>query len=285
MEVVRPRDARAFLALAGPLLERDEARNQLPLGIAGTIVGDPHAYDVVRYWVARDADRTVAAALRTEPYNLILGDPATQAGLDALLSAILVGDPQVPGIVGNEPYVRTAAGILAGATDRTAEITLSQGAYRLTAVTEVARAPGTARVAREADRDLLSTWLTAFSYESLPDPEDHVQRIGRTLDSRLRGEEEGYWLWEDAGEPVSLAGYGGPTPTGIRVGPVYTPPGARRRGYATSLVADLSRWLLQRGRRACFLYTDLENPTSNRIYTRIGYQWVCESTVFRFGSR
>lgn len=285
MEVVRPRDARAFLALAGPLLERDEARNQLPLGIAGTIVGDPHAYDVVRYWVARDADRTVAAALRTEPYNLILGDPATQAGLDALLSAILVGDPQVPGIVGNEPYVRTAAGILAGATDRTAEITLTQGAYRLTAVTEVARAPGTARVAREADRDLLSTWLTAFSYESLPDPEDHVQRIGRTLDSRLRGEEEGYWLWEDAGEPVSLAGYGGPTPTGIRVGPVYTPPGARRRGYATSLVADLSRWLLQRGRRACFLYTDLENPTSNRIYTRIGYQWVCESTVFRFGSR
>lgn len=285
MEVVRPRDARAFLALAGPLLERDEARNQLPLGIAGTIVGDPHAYDVVRYWVARDADRTVAAALRTEPYNLIIGDPATQAGLDALLSAILVGDPQVPGIVGNEPYVRTAAGILAGATDRTAEITLSQGAYRLTAVTEVARAPGTARVAREADRDLLSTWLTAFSYESLPDPEDHVQRIGRTLDSRLRGEEEGYWLWEDAGEPVSLAGYGGPTPTGIRVGPVYTPPGARRRGYATSLVADLSRWLLQRGRRACFLYTDLENPTSNRIYTRIGYQWVCESTVFRFGSR
>lgn len=285
MEVVRPRDARAFLALAGPLLERDEARNQLPLGIAGTIVGDPHAYDVVRYWVARDADRTVAAALRTEPYNLIIGDPATQAGLDALLSAILVGDPQVPGIVGNEPYVRTAAGILAGATDRTAEITLSQGAYRLTAVTEVARAPGTARVAREADRDLLSTWLTAFSYESLPDPEDHVQRIGRTLDSRLRGEEEGYWLWEDAGEPVSLAGYGGPTPTGIRVGPVYTPPGARRRGYATSLVADLSRWLLQRGRRACFLYTDLENPTSNRIYTGIGYQWVCESTVFRFGSR
>jgi len=76
MEVLRPVDAAEFLRLAGALLERDEARNQLPLGIAGTLVQRPDAYDAVRYWVVRDRDEPVAAAVRTEPFNLVLGDPS-----------------------------------------------------------------------------------------------------------------------------------------------------------------------------------------------------------------
>jgi hypothetical protein len=81
---------------------------------------------------------------------------------------------------------------------------------------------------------------------------------------------------------VSLSGYSGPTPTGIRIGPVYTPPPHRRRGYATSLVAEQSRWLLERGHRSCFLFTDLSNSTSNSIYAAIGYRRVCESMEYRF---
>jgi predicted GNAT family acetyltransferase len=79
-----------------------------------------------------------------------------------------------------------------------------------------------------------------------------------------------------------MTGYGGPTPGGIRIGPVYTPPEHRRRGYATILVAELSRWLLGRGHRACFLYTDLANPTSNSIYGKIGYRRVCDSAEVWF---
>ncbi len=104
----------------------------------------------------------------------------------------------------------------------------------------------------------------------------------RTLESRFGIESAGFWLWEDGGQPVSLAGFSGPTPTGIRIGPVYTPPELRRRGYATTLVADLSAWLLERGHRACFLYTDLANPTSNRIYVEIGYERVCDAMEFVF---
>ena len=81
---------------------------------------------------------------------------------------------------------------------------------------------------------------------------------------------------------MSLSGFSGPTPTGIRIGPVYTPPEHRRHGYATTLVADLSAWLLEQGHRACFLYTDLANPTSNRIYVEIGYERVCDAMEFSF---
>ena len=113
MEVLRPGDAGAFLRLAGPLLERDEARNQLPLGIAGTLTTHPDAYDVVHFWVVRDAGEPVAAAVRTEPFNLVLGDPSSEAALGPLLEAVSADDPEVPGIVGNVPFVEPAAERLA----------------------------------------------------------------------------------------------------------------------------------------------------------------------------
>ena len=109
MEVLRPEDAVAFMGLAGPLLERDEARNQLPLGIAGNLIARPDAFEVVRFWVVRDGDEPVAAAVRTEPFNLVLGDPSPEAALGPLLEAIVTDDPEVPGLVGNVPFVETAA--------------------------------------------------------------------------------------------------------------------------------------------------------------------------------
>jgi uncharacterized protein len=284
MEVLRPDDAQAFLRLAGPLLERDEARNQLPLGIAGTMTAHPDAYDVVHFWVVRDGDEPVAAAVRTEPFNLVLGDPSSDAALDLLLEAVLADDPEIPGIVGNVPFVDPAAERLARANGRTAERILSQGVYGLTAVRDVARSPGRARTAVGQDRALILAWLRGFAADALPDPEEDFERMERNLDSRFGTEGAGFWFWEQDGEPVSLSGFSGPTPTGIRIGPVYTPPEHRKRGYATTLVADLSAWLLEQGHRACFLYTDLANPTSNRIYVEIGYERVCDAMEFTFRS-
>jgi predicted GNAT family acetyltransferase len=87
------------------------------------------------------------------------------------------------------------------------------------------------------------------------------------------------------GEIVSLSGHSGPTPNGIRIGPVYTPPDLRGNGYATTLVARQSQWLLDNGHRYCFLYTDLANPRSNSIYQRIGYRQIAESAQYRFSQR
>ena len=282
MEVLRPGDAVEFLRLAGSLLERDEARNVLPLGIAGNLTARPDAFDVVHFWVVRDRDETVGAAVRTEPFNLVLGDPSSEAALGPLLDAVVSDDPEVPGIVGNVPFVEPAAEQLAVASGRTAERILSQGVYGLRTVRDVARAPGAPRPASPEDRALLLTWLRAFADESLPDPEEAFRRMERNLENRFEAEGTGFWLWDEGGEPVSLAGFSGQTPTGIRIGPVYTPPDHRRRGYATTLVADLSAWLLEQGHRACFLYTDLANPTSNRIYGEIGYERVCDAMEFTF---
>ena len=102
----------------------------------------------------------------------------------------------------------------------------------------------------------------------------------RFIDHRLTADDAGAVLWEDE-QIVSLAAFGNPTPNGIRIGPVYTPPEYRRRGYASALVAELSERLLAK-RRFCFLFTDLANPTANRIYEQIGYRRVCEAAEIVF---
>ena len=74
-----------------------------------------------------------------------------------------------------------------------------------------------------------------------------------------------------------------PSENGISVGPVYTPPEQRGRGYATHLTAAFSQHLLDAGYRFCTLFTDLANPTSNSIYQQIGYRAVCDFAMITFG--
>jgi len=79
-----------------------------------------------------------------------------------------------------------------------------------------------------------------------------------------------------------MTGVAAVTPEGSRVGPVYTPSPLRGRGYASALVAAASQAQLGAGRRFCFLFTDLANPTSNEIYQAIGYEPVCDVDEYRF---
>jgi len=82
------------------------------------------------------------------------------------------------------------------------------------------------------------------------------------------------YVWEDKGRPVSIVIAHGRTPNGVRIGYVYTPPESRGRGYASALVAEVSQSMLDLGYDFCVLYTDLANPTSNRIYQRLGYRLI-----------
>jgi predicted GNAT family acetyltransferase len=115
----------------------------------------------------------------------------------------------------------------------------------------------------------------------MPDHDDTLEHAGETADYWIRG--GGLRVWEDD-TPVSMAGASGPTPNGIRVGAVYTPPEKRRRGYASGLVAALSQEQLDAVKRFCFLYTDLANPTSNKIYQDIGYEAVSDVDEYHFAN-
>jgi predicted GNAT family acetyltransferase len=278
VKVSRFEDPATFLDEAAPLLLDDEPRHNLILGLAGTLRDDPSVYTEYELWLVDDEGKAVAAALRTSPYNLVLARPRNPAALDALVAAI---DDDLPGVVGALPEVETFSTAWSAKRGVKARRRMGQGVFALERVAPVSGVPGGMRQAGENDRPLLLEWLNAFGVEALNDDEPDDERLARVIDHRLSSADAGLVFWEHDG-PVSMAGFGGRTPNGIRVGPVYTPPNLRGRGYASALVAELSASLLESGRRFCFLYTDLSNPTSNRIYERIGYERVCDSAEIVF---
>jgi predicted GNAT family acetyltransferase len=215
--------------------------------------------------------------VRTPPYNLALARPRSTEALEALAAGI---DDDLPGVVGAQPEAEAFARAWAARTGATPRLVRGQGVFRLDRVEPVANAPGWMRDAAEEDRPLLIAWWDAFMEEALGEGAVGLGS-GTAVDHRLEAESAGIVLWNDGEEPVSLAAYGNPTPNGVRIGPVYTPPHLRQNGYASGLTAALSARLL-RTYRFCFLITDLSNPTANRIYEQIGYRRVCEAAEIAF---
>ena len=273
-------EAARFLADASSLLV-DEARHNLILGLGDTIREHPQVYPEHSFWLVRDGGLVVGAAMRTPPHNLLIARPRHDAALTALADHI---SDALPGVQGAVPEVDVFAAAWRARHQVQVRVVFEQGIYALRAVADVARAEGSFRAATSDDHSLIVAWYKAFTREALneePPEEDLERRIRRRLDSSAGG----LRLWEHHGERVALCGFSGRTPHGIRIGPVYTPPEYRGRGYATSLVAAVSAELLASEFSFCFLFTDLANPTSNAIYQRIGYERVCESRQIAFEGR
>ena len=278
MEVEELFDPIAFLERAHSLLLADEARHNLILGIAATLRDSPAVYPERRLWVIHDSGTPLAAALRTPPFNLALARPRREAALAALVEALAT--EELPGVTGALPEADAFAELWRTRTGRRPRVRMRQRIYRANAIAPPMGVPGAARTATRADFDLLVAWLDAFAEEASAGADAPVHDSERWVENRLSGG-GGFGIWED-GAPVALAGWGARTPNGVRIGPVYTPPDRRRRGYGSAVTAAVSRERLAAGASFCFLYTDLANPTSNRIYTEIGYEPVCDSVDYSF---
>jgi uncharacterized protein len=135
---------------------------------------------------------------------------------------------------------------------------------------------GSLRRPTSGDRAVLLTWVAAFGQET----GDEVADVAAASDRWLAGD-GALWIWDVDGEPVSMLGLA-PTYAGVaRVNRVYTPPPHRGHGYASAAVAAASRWALDNVASECMLYTDLANPSSNKIYQAIGYRAVADATEWR----
>ncbi|NPV07909.1 MAG: GNAT family N-acetyltransferase [Anaerolineae bacterium] len=267
-----------FYERAKPFLLKREAEHNLILGIAAGIASGAEWVHPPPYLaLVEEEDEPVAAAVMTPPHNLILSDTDYQEALTLFASDLLAGGWEPPGVTGPVELARAFADIWRERTGRSYNVRMAQRIFKLERVRPPEGVPGQLRRATESDRPLLRRWFYGFDREAAGGVGDPDRSLDRFLTSGSRG----LYLWED-GEPVSMAGCTGPTPHGMRIGAVYTPPEKRRRGYASACVAAVSQLVLDSGRQFCFLYTDLANPTSNHIYREIGYEPVADSVELRF---
>jgi predicted GNAT family acetyltransferase len=279
VEVETFSDPGAVVERAGGFLLADEARHNLPLGILTLRREHPDVYPELAAWIVTEGADVVAVAVRTPPHNLVVARPAAAEALHAIVDAIA---DELPGVVGAVPEIDSFTRAWTARRGVVATTRFEQRIYALRGVVAPTGVPGSMRLAHAGDRELVLSWMTAFTAEALHGLDDPL-RVERSVDARLQSSTtSGIALWEVEGRVVSLAGFGGATPNGLRIGPVYTPRPFRGRGYGSAVTAGVSRLVLDRGKRFCFLYTDLANPTSNAIYRRIGYEPVCDSREIAF---
>lgn len=215
-----------------------------------------------------ECDEVRFAALRTPPYPMLASE--LEPGLaPTFTERWLESDPEVPGVSGQPETARAIAAAWAARSGGSTCVGMRQAMHVLGELREPPRpAPGSLRRADENERDLLAEWMRAFAEEAGVQGGDQAVEIVEEQLSAGR-----LFVWDDEA-PVSMLGMAPPVSGVQRIGPVYTPPEHRRHGFATNLVAEVSRLTLAAGTERCMLYTDLANPTSNKIYAEIGYRRV-----------
>ncbi len=281
VEVRHHADVESFLAVAGDFLGAREAEHNLIFGIAASLREAPEQYTDAPFLATVEAGgAVVAAAIQTPPFRLILSEIDDPAAIAALAADTL--DRDLPGVLGPVGIVEAFVAARTAAGGPTATPGLSERILGLTAVRPPRHVSGASRLASPADRDLIRSWLDGFMHDAFGEADP--AEVASMTDRWIAGRGRTLHLWED-GDPVSLCGIGGPTPDGIRIGPVYTPPASRGRGYASALVAAVSQAALDSGRRFCFLFTDAANATSNHIYEELGYEHVRDVRIYEFDRR
>jgi len=274
-------DPDAFLDAAGAFLRAAPATNSVTLTTAEALrARGPGARGGERppllAWWQAPGEAASGTAMHTPPYPLHVG-AMPPAAATALADLLADRGHALPGVNGEAAATGAFAAAWSARTGASARVFRRMRLHRLdTLVPPDPLPPGTAVVAGPQHRDLLVAWHDAFAAEIEEPPRDH----GPQVDDRLT--HAGLALWMVDGEAVSLAGTTRAVAGAARVAPVYTPPEHRGRGYAAGVTAAATRAALASGVEEVLLYTDLANPTSNRLYARLGYRPLEDSVSFVF---
>ncbi len=274
-------DLTEYLATAGGFLRSRPVENTVPLTVLEVLrargagaFGD--AAPLFGWW--RRAGDVSGAFLLTPPYPVALS-PTPPESVEPLAAVLASAGLRLAGLTAEPATAEAFAAAWRRRTGTTPETSMRQRLFRLVELVPPAPAPcGRARAAQSADRGLLVAWVAAFTEEAGARAANHEDMV----DDRLSY--GGLTLWEDEGQPVSLAGLTRQVAGMIRVGPVYTPPQHRRHGYGAGVTAAVSRRALQAGAGEVVLFTDLANPTSNALYQRLGYRTVQDRVDLSFAN-
>lgn len=258
-----------------------EAENQVALSlIEGILLGTPSpSYPLKARLGIYEGSTLVGVAILNRDYPLLVSSVPSLA-IETLVQFCVEKFPDLPGVIGIEEFSVPFSKLWSERTGAKSELSMHQGVYACEKLLRSRPLKGKMRYASFSDESLMLAWRVAFLTDCGIANEETFE--DSTLGNKRNLELQKLIIWEDGGNPVSMASIAGRTPTGYRVSLVYTPPEHRKKGYAGACVEALTKELFKRGAERCFLYTDLKNPTSNSIYQKIGYEMIGKSQTIRF---
>jgi GNAT superfamily N-acetyltransferase len=275
---VQPLSAAEFNARVVPALLARETENGLAIGVARHLASQPDAAGGALLLGVEGEGRFVAAAVWTPPHDGVV-TRLPEGAAARIAEACLRSRWLVTGASGPDGNGLALAEQLAQLSGTEVRVRVRQRLYELTQIEPVPRAAGALRRAGASDVERVARCYAEFVEEvNLP----HRANARDWASAMIASGSAFFWEHSSGG---CLACLSRETPNGRAIGPVYTPPAARRRGYATSLVAELSQRVLTSGKRFACLFADDANATSNRIYESIGFRFVCRFDAYSLVSR
>jgi len=274
-----PDDAGSFAARVRPVLAAHRSQTSVMASwMANAVAGQTQP--PTRYWLVVDGGCVLGGAMLTAGHGLVL-TPIGSDRVSEVLAALVAAVGVVPGAMGSPAVVECFGSLFTAVHGGRSKVAMQQLVYEIGAAPALpGEVPGGARWSRAEDLSLLSDWYRAFSREAHRVPESD-EAVAASI-AKLAW--QGVMVWEREGRLVALAGMNGPALGLARIGPVYTPPRFRGRGFGGAVTAAVTRKAFSDGADLCMLYTDAANPTSNRVYSRLGYRPVGRSVMVTFSA-
>lgn len=265
MEIRRYHSASEFLEVTAEFRATELVRTNLISSIAASVANGSRKYDAYYWWVIEDSGKTLGIASRTAPYGYVFSPMPKSVILD-LVSRIKKEDPDAREFAGPKAVIDQLV-----MNEQVME-SESELIYELKDFKPI-NSLIIPRRASMKDYELVLDWIEEFIQET------NLRSFNTKNIVRGNIDQGNYFILEVNGEPVSLGGHVSQVEILDkkigRVGPIYTPKKFRKRGYASALTSFISQLLIDQGSIAT-LYTQADNPTSNKIYQNIGYVLVEE---------
>ncbi|MGE8205071.1 GNAT family N-acetyltransferase [Heyndrickxia sp. NPDC080065] len=259
-----------------PYLEKNEVVNNL---IMGLLKNGENVQPTLMATLIKEKE-IILVLLQTDPErNIILShtNQVIDKELETITHHLIEELKEAPGLEGDRNLVLKLGEKLSTSCGIQFEIRMKQKIYKLEKVKKAPIGVGALRKVNLTDLPIISEWVYQFCVD--------VNEPITVEDARKKAEEvinrQRLYAWEIDGKMVSMANATRPTQNNITISLVYTPADERKKGYASNCVSALSQFMLDQGYKTTSLYTDLDNPTSNKIYMEIGYEEVAESIVIR----
>lgn len=281
MEFRYYQDVQKFALKAEPVLGEREDVYSLFFGVLQAIKAG--RYDKPFMATIEEGGQVLALFQMTPPHplNLIFTDKnRLEECMDILIKNLLELEIELNSIISLKPWAYLFCEKWKAKTSTTHQLLMDQGMYRLDKINEtLLPSPGSWRFALKEDCPLIEKWFHLFEEDAGLPPtaeEDVEKRVASFV------AEQEVFLWEHEGKVVSMMKKARPTNHGVTVSLVFTPKEERKKGYARTMVAAGTKELLKK-HDFCVLYTDLLNPTANKIYQEIGYKRIADSVQLGFG--
>jgi len=129
------------------------------------------------------------------------------------------------------------------------------------------------------DIDIIVDYIIKFNDECTHEVLDLEKLRERIINKINRGDQ--YVFKNEDNFIVAIANVNRQMKNGICISGVYTNKLYRGKGYCSTIMYYISKLYLEKGNKYISLFVDKENPISNKVYLKVGYQIVKNNYDYR----